>query len=81
MDEQYQQLPDELKQHIDAAVFSRLLSHLSDHPEVKNLELMLVSGFCRDTLAQWYIEEAKARGYECSAAAAESRIYTPDENQ
>lgn len=78
MDEQYQQLPDELKQHIDAAVFSRLLNYLSEHQEVHNLELMLVSGFCRDTLAQWYIEEAQARGYQCSADDAESRIYTPN---
>lgn len=79
MDEQYQQLPDELKQHIDAAVFSRLLTHLSEHQEVKNLEMMLVSGFCRDTLAQWFIEEAQVRGYDCSADTAQSRIYEPDD--
>lgn len=43
---------------LEAAAFRHLVSHLQQHPEVQNIELMLVADFCRNCLAKWYSEAA-----------------------
>ncbi len=37
----------------EAAAFRRLVQHLRDHPEVENIDLMNLAGFCRNCLANW----------------------------
>jgi len=44
----------ETRTEIEAAVFRRLLSHLDSRKDVQNLDLMNLSGFCRNCLAKWY---------------------------
>ncbi len=39
-------------QQIEAAVFRKLLSHLDEHKEAKNIELMILADFCRNCLAK-----------------------------
>ncbi len=61
---------------IEAAAFRRLLQHLvHDRPEVQNIELMLLAGFCRNCLADWYREAAEARGVAMTKDAAREAVY------
>jgi len=60
---------------LEAAAFRRLLEHLNRRSDVQNIDLMIASGFCRNCLADWYREEAEARGIEMDKDAARERIY------
>ncbi|CAN5586359.1 DUF1244 domain-containing protein [soil metagenome] len=61
---------------IEAATFRRLRQHLmQDRPEVQNIELMLLAGFCRNCLADWYREAAEARGTILSREQAREAVY------
>jgi len=61
---------------LQAAVFRRLLKHLNeDRPDVQNIDLMILAGFCRNCLADWYREAAKERLFELSKDEAREAIY------
>ena len=60
---------------IEAAVFRRLLSHLDSRKDVQNLDLMNLSGFCRNYLAKWYSAEAEERGEEITVDSAKEIVY------
>ena len=60
---------------IEAAVFRRLLSHLDSRKDVQNLDLMNLSGFCRNCLAKWYAAEAEERGEEITVDSAKEIVY------
>ena len=65
----------ETRTEIEAAVFRRLLSHLDSRKDVQNLELMNLSGFCRNCLAKWYSAEAVERGEEVTIDSAKEIVY------
>ena len=52
-----------------ADVAERLIMHLQTRTDVQNIDLMNLSGFCRNCLSKWYL------------AAAEKRNITIDYNQ
>jgi uncharacterized protein len=58
-----------------AAAFHRLLVHLRERPEVQNIELMNLAGFCRNCLADWYKDAANAAGNNMDKDAAREIIY------
>ena len=60
---------------IEAATFRRLLEHLDNHKDVQNIDLMNLSGFCRNCLAKWYSAEAENRGEELSVDTAKEFVY------
>ena len=60
---------------LEAAVFRRLVQHLRDRPEVQNIDLMNLAGFCRNCLSNWYQEAAQARGQEIGKEEAREIIY------
>jgi len=60
---------------LEAAVLRRLLRHLDEHKEVQNIELMTLAGFCRNCLAKWLVEEAKARGVDADLDWARQKVY------
>ncbi|HVV98112.1 MAG TPA: DUF1244 domain-containing protein [Rhodanobacteraceae bacterium] len=60
---------------LEAAVFRRLLDHLDARRDVQNIDLMIVAGFCRNCLADWYREAAAERGIDIGKDAARERIY------
>ncbi|MCX6385030.1 MAG: DUF1244 domain-containing protein [Solirubrobacterales bacterium] len=60
---------------VEAAAFRRLVAHLQDRTDVANLDLMNLSGFCRNCLARWYREAAQERGLQISDAAAREIVY------
>ena len=65
----------ETRTDIEAAVFRRLLSHLDSRKDVQNLDLMNLSGFCRNCLAKWYSAEAQDRGEDISVDSAKEIVY------
>jgi hypothetical protein len=61
---------------IEAAVFRRLRQHLlHDRPDVQNIDLMILAGFCRNCLADWYREAAQARGVSMDREQAREAVY------
>ena len=60
---------------IEAAAFRRLVSHLQEHTEVQNIELMNLAGFCRNCLSKWVRAEAEERGVTLSDSEARQHIY------
>lgn len=62
-------------QKVEAAVFRRLLSHLDAHKEVQNIDLMNLSGFCRNCLSKWYTAAAAELGQEIDYEASRTLVY------
>tara|TARA_B100001105_G_C22000056_1_gene276937 strand:+ start:277 stop:522 length:246 start_codon:yes stop_codon:yes gene_type:complete len=65
----------ETRTKIEAAVFRKLVSHLDSRKDVQNIDLMNLSGFCRNCLAKWYSAEAEDRGEEISVDSAKEIVY------
>ena len=62
--------------HIEAAVFRRLRDHLlHQRPDVQNIDLMILAGFCRNCLGDWYREAAEARGITMTRDEAREAVY------
>lgn len=65
-----------LTTELEAAAFRRLLKHLmQERPDVQNIDMMNLAGFCRNCLSRWYQEEANARGVEMGKEEAREVIY------
>ncbi len=61
---------------LEAAAFRRLLRHLNqDRPDVQNIDLMILAGFCRNCLADWYREAAESAGQPMDKEQAREHIY------
>jgi hypothetical protein len=60
---------------IEAAAFRRLLEHLEANPQVQNIDLMNLAGFCRNCLSKWYAAAAAERGIGIDYEQARERIY------
>jgi hypothetical protein len=59
----------------EAAAFRRLLAHLQQRSDVQNIDLMILAGFCRNCLSNWYQEAADAAGAAISKEEAREVIY------
>lgn len=69
-------MDDQTRLELDAAAFRRLLDHLMDkRPDVQNIDMMNLAGFCRNCLSRWYQEAARERGIEMSKDAARTLVY------
>ena len=66
---------DEQRVQLEAAAFRRLVSHLQNRTDVQNIDLMNLSGFCRNCLSKWYKEEADLKGLDIDKEAARESIY------
>jgi len=60
---------------IEAAAFRRLVDHLRANPEVQNIDLMNLAGFCRNCLSGWYRDAAGERGVDVSKMEAREIVY------
>lgn len=69
-------MDDQTRLEIEAAAFRRLRQHLmDDRPEVQNIDLMNLAGFCRNCLSRWYQEAASERGIEMSKEEGREAFY------
>ncbi len=61
---------------LEAAAFRRLRDHLlRERPDVQNIDLMILAGFCRNCLADWYRDAATERGIEMNKDQAREIVY------
>ncbi len=61
---------------IEAAAFRPLLQHLmQERPEVQNIDLMVLAGFCRNCLSDWYREAAESHGITMTRDEAREAVY------
>ena len=68
-------MPRDLKTELEAAAFRRLVEHLQQRKDVQNIDLMNLSGFCRNCLSKWYKAEAEERGQEIDLDDAREIVY------
>ena len=68
-------MDDQTRIELEAAAFRRLLKHLDERKDVQNIDLMNLSGFCRNCLSRWYGEAAAEKGIEMSKDEAREAVY------
>jgi uncharacterized protein len=60
---------------LEAAAFRRLVAHLRGRPDVQNIDMMNLTGFCRNCLSNWMAEAAAEKGLSLSKDEAREIIY------
>ncbi|MEL6783141.1 MAG: DUF1244 domain-containing protein [Pseudomonadota bacterium] len=68
-------MDDATRTELEAAAFRRLVSHLRERTDVQNIDLMNLSGFCRNCLSRWYMEAAHEKGIEMDKGQSREIIY------
>ena len=63
------------QREIYADVLERLIKHLQDRNDVQNIDLMNLSGCCRNCLSKWYVAAADERGMKIDYDKARELIY------
>jgi uncharacterized protein len=63
------------KTELEAAVYRRLVEHLRAHPEVQNIDLMNLAGFCRNCLSNWMKDAADAKGVAMTKDESRQIVY------
>ena len=63
------------KKELQSAAFERLLDHLDQRKDVQNIDIMNLTGFCRNCLSRWFVEEAEKKGVTISSDEAKKHIY------
>ncbi len=69
------QMDEQTQLELEAAAFRRLRDHLRERTDVQNIDLMNLSGFCRNCLSRWYDEAAAERGIDLGKDAAREIVY------
>ena len=65
----------EIKEKIEAATFRKIIKHLQDNKDLQNIDLMNLSGFCRNCISKWYSESSKDYGKEVNYDEAKKIVY------
>ena len=68
-------IDDKTQTELEAAAFRALVAHLRERTDVQNIDLMTLSGFCRNCLSKWYRAAAEEKGLELSYDDAREIVY------
>ena len=68
-------MDDQTRTELEAAAFRRLVAHLRERSDVQNIDLMNLSGFCRNCLSKWYRAAAEDKGLEMDYDQAREIVY------
>ncbi len=68
-------MDDKTRIELEAAAFRTLVAHLRERTDVQNIDLMNLSGFCRNCLSKWYRAAAEERGLDMDYEAAREIVY------
>jgi hypothetical protein len=60
---------------LEAAVYRRLVEHLRGRPDVQNIDLMNLAGFCRNCLSNWMKDAADAKGVPMTKEQSREIVY------
>lgn len=66
---------DKIKKELFAEVLETLIEHLRNRNDVQNIDLMNLSGFCRNCLSKWYVSAAEKRNLDINYEDAREIIY------
>lgn len=69
------QIRDQDRLEIEAAVYRRLVDHLRNKTEVQNIDLMNLADFCRNCLSKWYVAAAEEKGITVEYEQAREIVY------
>ena len=64
-----------LDKELLAEVAETLISHLQKRTDVQNIDLMNLSGFCRNCLSKWYVAAAQKKNININYEQAREMIY------
>mgnify|MGYP006097018937 FL=1 len=68
-------MDDQTRIELEAAAFRSLVDHLRERTDVQNIDLMNLSGFCRNCLSRWYQEAADEKGIDIDKESAREIVY------
>ena len=68
-------MKEEIQNQIYTQVLKRLILHLQKRTDVQNIDLMNLSGFCRNCLSKWYVSAAETKGIKVDYEDARKIIY------
>ena len=68
-------MDQQTRTELEAAAFRRLVEHLRERTDVQNIDLMNLSGFCRNCLSKWYVAAAEERGQDIDYDQAREIVY------
>ena len=68
-------MDDNTKKDLQSAAFERLTNHLRERNDVQNIDLMNLSGFCRNCLSKWYVSAAQKRNIDINYDEAREIVY------
>src|SRR5271166_6987578 len=60
---------------LEAAVYRRLVEHLRARPDVQNIDLMSLAGFCRNCRSNWMKDAADAQGVAMTKEQSREIVY------
>ena len=68
-------MKNNLDRELLADVAVKLLSHLQERKDVQNIDLMNLSGFCRNCLSKWYVSAAQKKNIDINYDEARELVY------
>jgi hypothetical protein len=63
------------REAIEAAAFRKIVQHLRERADVQNIDMMNLTGFCRNCVSRWFQEAAADRGVALETPAAREAVY------
>jgi len=68
-------MDDHTRTSLEAAAWRSFVAHLQKRTDVQNIDLMNLSGFCRNCLYKWLLAAAEDQGAELSKDDAIQAVY------
>jgi hypothetical protein len=68
-------LDDRTRTELEAAVYRRLVEHLRGRTDVQNIDMMNLTGFCRNCLSNWMKDAADAKSVPMSKDESREIVY------
>ncbi|MDX2455890.1 MAG: DUF1244 domain-containing protein [Gammaproteobacteria bacterium] len=68
-------MDEKTRTELEAAAFRGLVEHLQRRTDVQNIDLMNLSGFCRNCLSKWYLGAAEIHGIDMDYDQAREIVY------
>ena len=69
-------MKNNINEKIEAAAFRRLIQHFKENPDIQNIDLMELAGFCRNCISKWYMEEAIENDVNIDYDKAKEIVYS-----
>tara|TARA_B110000008_G_C16738803_1_gene471771 strand:+ start:155 stop:445 length:291 start_codon:yes stop_codon:yes gene_type:complete len=64
-----------IQNELYAEVLRTLINHLQKRNDVQNIDLMNLSGFCRNCLSKWYVNAANKKNLKITYEEAREIVY------